>query len=326
MSRIHAHTWYSTTLFSFDFFLFWNVFFCFCFVLQWVFNPSPERPNPACPNSGINFAFGVGAESRNSNTTMPTGYGYHVDAGTTWWANIHLLRTTDLVGGMGAAKECIECWYGPQKSCETDANGTFSCCYSDSTCATVANATTTPKVYYLKYVVDYTRDVSALKPVDTAILMAPSCSVEYNVISASSPNSQQGYPSEGPPGDEHLATYTWRPTRDMTFVRAIAHFHTGAINVSLWIDGHLVCTSMPVYGQEVGVAGNEKGYLVDLTECMGDYAPAPYGTRKPVKVKAGSDVTVKGYVCLVLRVLCGCWCPCDGGGFMVVCFQVVRHD
>ena len=43
--------------------------------------------------------------------------------------------------------------YGPGKTCIPDANGTFSCCYSDSSCATVPGANTTQAVYYLSYTV-----------------------------------------------------------------------------------------------------------------------------------------------------------------------------
>jgi len=73
--------------------------------------------------------------------------------GIEWNANIHLLKTTDLVGGDNGPKECIECWWGPQKTCSPDSNGTFSCCYSDSSCATLPDANTTQAVYYLSYTV-----------------------------------------------------------------------------------------------------------------------------------------------------------------------------
>ena len=196
---------------------------------HWIFNPilngQPAHENKACPDTGIDFVVGVGAESRHSPTIWPDGHGYIVEEGVEWNANIHLLKTTDLVGGDNGPKACIECWYGPGKTCTPDANGTFSCCYSDSSCPTVPGANTTQAVYYLSYTVDYTYDVTAITSIDVAIIMAPECSVQYDAIPSDSPNSKsQGYPSAAPDGPEHLVVQKFVAPKDIEVI--CLYFHT----------------------------------------------------------------------------------------------------
>lgn len=56
--------------------------------------------NKPCPDGqDFSYVFGVGAESRKTPTIIPDGYGYHVQDGTVWGANIHILHTEGLAGG-----------------------------------------------------------------------------------------------------------------------------------------------------------------------------------------------------------------------------------
>lgn len=60
---------------------------------------------------GPTYTFGIGAESRRTPVTFPSGYGYRVaDPNVYWGANIHCLRTEYLAGDdqYAAAKECNE--------------------------------------------------------------------------------------------------------------------------------------------------------------------------------------------------------------------------
>lgn len=262
---------------------------------HWIFNmDNTEHTNRACPDAGIDFIVGVGAESRRTPTAYPDGHGFMVEDGTTWNANIHLLQTSQLVGGVAGAKRCIECWWGPEKSCEPNANGTFGCCYSDSHCETIPGANDTKEVYFLKYTVDYTRDMDLLTPIDISILMAPQCYVQYNALPPGAPNSQQGYPSAAPPGPEHLVEQKFPIPGDIDLILAIGHLHTGAINATLLLNGHFLCASLPVYGTEPDVAGNELGHLVQITQCVGPNATAP-GVSGPVALKKGDELTLQGW-------------------------------
>ena len=68
------------------------------------------------------------------------------------------------------------------------------------------------------------------------------------MIPSDSPNfASQGYPSAAPDGPEHLVTMGFTVPAPTEIVFALAHFHTGALNLSLVLNGETVCTSMPVY-------------------------------------------------------------------------------
>ena len=137
--------------------------------------------NSPCPDGqAFSYVFGVGAESRKTPTVIPQGYGYHVQNGTVWGANIHVLHTQNIAGGAQGVKECIECWAGPRKACGLDPkqNGSFACCQS-GTCPVVPGKDRTPTEYKMKIVITYTRDVSMVKPVDVETYLSPGCQYEY---------------------------------------------------------------------------------------------------------------------------------------------------
>jgi hypothetical protein len=100
---------------------------------HWVMRPirGPTKfEDKACPDASFGYVFGVGAESRDTLTAFPPGYGYKVKDGTVWGANIHLLHTQGLTGGQQGIKECIECWATPfrqRHGCEPSRNGSFGC-------------------------------------------------------------------------------------------------------------------------------------------------------------------------------------------------------
>ena len=56
---------------------------------------------------------------------------------------------------------------------------------------------------------------------------------------------------------DHVRFSLTVPAR-MTLLFAVGHLHTGGLNISLSLNGRAVCTSLPTYGTELGVAGNEK--------------------------------------------------------------------
>ncbi len=71
---------------------------------------------------------------------------------------------------------------------------------------------------------------------------------------------------------------------------AVGHLHTGAINISLSVNGKRLCTSYPTYGTEDGVAGNERGYLVAMSPCVDMSSGQPY-----LVLKKGDTATVDAY-------------------------------
>ena len=239
-----------------------------------------------------NYVFGIGAESRNSPQKFPAGYGYPIPEGDAWGGNIHLLHTQNLstqyTGGSleRAAKECNECYYAPGKGaeCTPAQNGTFQCCgdrcYDGScSCPTVADAPTEEVPYYLQYTVDYVLPAGGaktLKDVRVGVWTTPNCAAFYNVLA-----------NDAEP--ESYSTTTFTIPHDGDVIHATGHLHTGAINVSLWHNSKFVCASYPSYGTEVDVAGNERGHLVKMTNCLDK------DTDGALTLKKGDTVRIDAY-------------------------------
>lgn len=230
--------------------------------------------------------FGVGAESRNNPITIPPGYGYLVTPDTRWFANIHLLRTEGLAGDNAAkaAKECNECYYAPGKGCTPEQNGSFFCCGEGdfagvTSCPTAANAPPA-RDYVLRYTVRYTRSLDALTPLQIGTITAPACLPYYEV------HRNESHP-------EHRVDNSMRiPASagpiDVRF--AAGHLHTGGINISIVVNGRVACTSYPRYGTQPGVAGDEKGYLVQMSHCVN-------GSTGPIHLQPGDELGVSAAWC-----------------------------
>lgn len=233
---------------------------------HWVVRDNKQQ-NFLCPY-GPNYVFGIGAESRTSPEKFPNGYGLVVQPGDSWGANIHLLRTDSGKYLKGddphtATKECNECYYAPNKGagCSVEKNGTFQCCgencYDGScSCPTTAAAKDVPATtYYLRYEVNYTYDLDAITPISVGIYTTPSCRTFYEV-----------YRNDAQP--ETLSTTTFNVPVDADILLMKGHQHTGSLNISLFHNDKLVCTSYPRYGTDPeNTPGNEKGYLVHMSDC-----------------------------------------------------------
>ena len=71
------------------------------------------RLNSGLCGGYLAYKFGVGAECRGTPTVFPAPYALTAEGTEKWGANIHLLRTVDLVDD--DVKSCIECAYAPNK-------------------------------------------------------------------------------------------------------------------------------------------------------------------------------------------------------------------
>lgn len=179
-----------------------------------------------------------------------------------WGANIHLLRTVDLDPAYGA-KTCIECLYAPGRGCTEEQSGQFGCCQDGSFCPTANVQNNTAKNYYLQYTVTWRLfDGANDLPVDIFVLDASNCQVEYNIADTNKTGLS-------------LTQLSWQVPVDYTFVFSVGHLHIGGINITLdtksptadaWTT---ICTSYPKYGSTPGKAGDEDGYLTQMSACDG---------------------------------------------------------
>eukprot|EP00939_MAST-03C_sp_MAST-3C-sp1_P004117 g4117.t1 len=255
---------------------------------HWIFQ-NDVHENKLCPD-GPNYVFGIGAESRLSPVEFPDGWGLHVSGKPYWGANLHLLHTEGLAGDNPhkAAKMCNECYYAPTKGdeCTPKRNGTFQCCGETDYRGTVGTcplaseeketSSATSDTFSLRYRLNYTRDVKNTKNLEIGVITTPKCSTYYEVLR----NDDE---------PEHLSSTEFVVPQDMTIRSAIGHQHTGALNISLFLNDKFLCASFPTYGTEEGVAGNEKGYLVKMSRCVDD------ATTGPVPMKKGDRVRLDAY-------------------------------
>lgn len=252
--------------------------------------------NAFCEHGPV-YTFGVGAESRITTVRFPKGYGYRRDNPNEYWgANIHLLRTEYLKGEpLRAAKECNECYYAPGKGCHPADNGTFTCCgdyggkngliplshFRDDMnfpnmpklpqpldkiqekladrsfyykCPIQDDAPKAAIHYKLRYTVNYT-DYFAVKPSKIGVWTTPSCETFYDV-------------QENNDEPESLSSTEFVVPYDMEILTMIGHQHTGALNISLFVNDEFVCDSHPAYGNRDGIPGDEQGYLISMSTCF----------------------------------------------------------
>ena len=115
--------------------------------------------------------------------------------------------------------------------------------------------------------VTFTRELEGITPIDIAVFRAPNCLYEYNVGDQPSVTSNE----------VNMVEDQWVMPQRAEVIFAVAHMHTGAINVSASVKRaeslyfEEVCASYPVYGKDGSVPpqpGNEAGHVVKVTYCL----------------------------------------------------------
>jgi len=237
--------------------------------------------------------------------TLPHGYALHVRNDETPFltTNAHLLSHKDIAPVNGslplAHKHCNECYYAEHKGseCTPELSGTFVCCGDSEACmagelclcATNEETDLTQTTKY-KIEVDFliSRDIDKFQRVDQWNLAAPACSVsvngggifaeyaEDNFCFSSNATLTFGGGSlfhQIPQDDTNPYIYTkisLIAPHDGTIVSSVGHLHTGGINVTLRINGNIVCAAGTVYGTDShleGNAKNEQNHLIQIEPC-----------------------------------------------------------
>jgi len=138
--------------------------------------------------------------------------------------------------------------------------------------------------YYLRFLLNYTYDVSAITPLKVGVLTTPNCATFYEV-----------YRNDAAP--ESLSSTTFQVGLDGQVFFSIGHMHTGGINVSAYHNDKLMCASYPTYGKREGVAGDERGHLVTVSPCYSadDHGGKPYSLKKGDKIRLDAYYWVGSY-------------------------------
>lgn len=255
--------------------------------------------NGVCPNQVLSQLFGLGSETRHTNTTIPGSYGIEVgnpelisDGGEeAWLLNVHAINTVGTVDPSG----CLEC------RCDlynvtTDVSGHalpegyiggLLCCYDGTQCQLQEGYVGENKTYYLQYTVHYTEWDESIQPVKVYILdvtyTGEYCKIEYDIPSCAAGNNEADcvYTQESamviPDGGD--------------VIYAVAHQHAGGIGAVIYgEDGREICTSLPIYGNGTEV-GNEAGYIVGMSTCYPELGSMKVSSGEKLRVHANYSRT-----------------------------------
>ncbi|XP_009360279.2 uncharacterized protein LOC103950769 [Pyrus x bretschneideri] len=227
--------------------------------------------------------FGLGSETRKTDTHVPDPFGIEVGnpavtpAGyeERWMLNVHAIDTRGAENGLG----CTECRCDLY-NVSTDSRGRplrpgyiggLFCCYDGVQCRVKQGFNGVRRNLYLRYTVKWVDWSDSIVPVKIYIFdvtdkmnhsaghaIEHECRVEYNVEESCSATSDGCFDSQS-----SLATMT----TGGYVVYGVAHQHTGGIGSTLYgEDGRVLCSSIPIYGKGKE-AGDEAGYIVGMSSC-----------------------------------------------------------
>ncbi|KAK8952261.1 hypothetical protein KSP39_PZI003877 [Platanthera zijinensis] len=261
------------------------------------------RNSGPCRNLGQYF--GLGSETRRTDTWVPDPYGIEVGNPTEipegyeerWLLNVHAIDTRGVEDRLG----CTECkcdLYNvtADKYGRPLANGYVGglyCCYDQTHCRVRGGYSGSVRKLYLKYTVKWVDWNPSIVPVKIHIFDVTDTGDHPS--HSSTTNSQFSCKTEYkvPPcdsvGEENENCIDYRRTKVVLphggdIVYGVAHQHTGGRGSALYgEDGRLLCSSSPRYGNGEE-SGNEAGYIVGMSSC--------YPKPGSVSINDGELVTV----------------------------------
>jgi len=195
------------------------------------------------------FIFAVGAETRHAQR-LRAPYAYINQPGDKWTGMVHFMNTLYAAD----VQECVEC-----TRCEA---GTPHCCDDGTFCETLDYPEEQgPRSYYLTYSLITVPLSMDLVPVQPYVLDVAKGTVHFDIPQCSAP----------PCFDARSLVYVVPDDLDVVYM--IGHLHLSAVKLTTEVVSRtnevvLDCTSYPVVGTgDVAEAGNETGYLIDMTPC-----------------------------------------------------------
>ncbi|KAF3790464.1 hypothetical protein EJ110_NYTH16481 [Nymphaea thermarum] len=263
------------------------------------------RNSGVCQNHALDQYFGLGSETRRTETYVPGPYGIEVGNPAEipdgyeekWLLNVHAIDTRGVENRLG----CTECRcdlynvtqdeYGSPIA--KDYVGGLYCCYDETRCTLTKGFEIVKRGLYLKYTVRWVDWVEGIVPVRIYIFDVTDtgkrivnktdshgfvgCQVEYTVEPCDKVEMINGCI------DSRRETMVIPRGGDVIY--GVAHQHTGGIGSALYgQDGRVICSSLPIYGHG-NEAGNEAGYIVGMTTC--------YPQPGSVKVLDGETLTLE---------------------------------
>jgi len=216
--------------------------------LAWVVGATPEEKVVDCPaDTEYDFSLSAAGHTSVTGSRLPEGYGLLVNHHSQWRLNAHVMRTDSVK----SPKDCIECRWTEDKGCAEEQDATLWCCSEYARCSALGDE---PKTYRLRWTVHFVEE-GAVQPASTVTLSTPKCRRVYDV----------------PRNDEHpfhVASAAYVAQASIRIVGLFGHSHNGGRNVSLFLNDNFVCASTAAYGSTPRLPGDERGYLVRMSDCV----------------------------------------------------------
>lgn len=257
-----------------------------------------------CKN-GLEQIFGLGSETRRTDTHVPDPYGIEVGNSIEipqgfeerWFMNVHVIDTRGAEDKLG----CTECrcdLYNATKDENGEALrkgyiGGMDCCHDGTKCKVREGFESVKRALFMRYTVKWVDWDSSIVPVKIYVLDVTDtwkkgdsnaldtkhhCLIEYDVEACSG----TGVSNEGCIDNRRVSLSM--PTGG-NVIYGVAHQHTGGIGSTLYgEDGRVLCSSIPTYG-EGKEAGNEEGYIVGMSTC--------YPNPGSVKISDGETLVLE---------------------------------
>ncbi|KAJ7957151.1 Stress up-regulated Nod 19 [Quillaja saponaria] len=252
--------------------------------------------------------FGIGSETRRTDTHIPDPYGIEVGNPEEipsgfeekWLLNVHAIDTRGVEDKLG----CTECWrdlYNVTKDengqlLRPEYKGGLKCCYDGTQCRKREGYEGPRRGLYLRYTVKWMDWDKTVVPVKIYIIDVTDkwkkssgssgesskhdCQIEYDV----EPCSAAGMDGHGSGCIDVKRTSALLPSGGYV-IYGVAHQHSGSVGSTLYgEDGRVICTSVPIYGEGTE-AGNEAGYVVGMSTC--------YPQPGSVKINDGEVLTLE---------------------------------
>lgn len=231
-----------------------------------------------CQDLNLVQLFGLGSETRRTDTLIPSPYGIAVGDPEkvpegyedVWVLNVHAIDTRGAVDKRG----CAECACDLYSLTEAQAQkvgpdyvGGLYCCQDAMHCDVLPDYEGAERTLFMEYYVSWVDMSDDVVPVTIYILdvtdgktsanAKDSCKVEYTVPKC----------AEGETNCVHKHENLNFLPNGGDVVYAVGHQHTGGLGSSLYNeDGTEICTSLPEYGNGTD-PGNEVGYIVGMSTC-----------------------------------------------------------
>eukprot|EP00462_Mataza_sp_D1_P000122 CAMPEP_0175089406 /NCGR_PEP_ID=MMETSP0086_2-20121207/768_1 /TAXON_ID=136419 /ORGANISM="Unknown Unknown, Strain D1" /LENGTH=515 /DNA_ID=CAMNT_0016361911 /DNA_START=207 /DNA_END=1754 /DNA_ORIENTATION=+ len=237
------------------------------YVHHWLLFNGTSTNGGLCGN--LPNIWGIGAELQNVVYNYPAPYAVVTTGKEQWLANLHFIRTTNVVN----VQDCIECRC-PDSDPPLHPHGEVNCCADGTQCYSMENSTLhDEKTYHLEYTVGYAPITQDTKPLtvfslDVTSTHGTDCAIQYDV-----PGLKEG--------EIHTLSNENTMPVDMNITFIETHQHIGGLNFSIdhFRGGNKVgtpCSTAPVYTE----SGPDKGHLVDIPVCN-------FTADQPYEVKAG---------------------------------------